>query len=482
MPSDNNNPTRRSLLKATGATSGLLLVSPAETGIASADHTASACKSEPALQGQFPLEEQQPTRTEPYCRNVELVGHNSIGNRGANHDMVWYADYAYVSLGVNEFVANADPTVDTTFYGTAVIDASDPKNPSVTDVIRNHIHPQAFEGLGVSTRNDLLVTYHFHDGTLQIHDLTDPAHPSLLSTTTLPIDNIVIPAFSPDEEILYMSHDSRRNETADHGLAAVDISDPAKPSVVATHPKTGHAQSVNSDGTRLYLAENGVKVFDISEIQRREEDPQFERLGEYQTSSITQRGPTFVRNGREFVMTQDEADGEFKRPLPGRDGTFGGECPWGIVRIYDVTDGSAPRKVGEHKLEVNKYVNCPFTQKDSTLTPGGRAELTFYSPHYSQLDTTDDPNAAFFSWSASGLRVADFSDETNPSEIAYYNPPPNPNTEFGEYSSWGQTDDFVDAVPSRIRYRPDLGHIWFASVNGGFHIVELTGEARDIPK
>lgn len=300
---EDSSPTRRTVLKAAGITSGLLAGGAVGSAVTGAHHKTSTCNPEPGLQGQFPLEEQQPTRTDPYCRNVELIGHTSIGNRGANHDMVWYGDYAYVSLGLRETLANTDPTVDTTHYGTAVIDASDPTNPTVTDVIKNHIHPQAFEGLGVSTRNDVLVSYHFHDGTLQIHDLTDPAHPALVSTTTLPINNIVIPAFSPDEEIVYMSHDSRTNKTADPGLAAVDISDPLHPTVIATHPKTGHAQSVNSDGTRLYLAENGVEVFDISEIQKRDDNPEFERLGEYQTSSITQRGPTFVRNGREFLVT-----------------------------------------------------------------------------------------------------------------------------------------------------------------------------------
>lgn len=146
-----------------------------------------------------------------------------------------------------------------------------------------------------------------------------------------------------------------------------------------------------------------------------------------------------------------------------------------------MTDGSDPRLVEKYKLEVNRYLNCPATQKDSSLTPGRRAELTFYSPHYSEVDTHDDPNAAFISWSASGLRLADIGDLENPTEIAYYNPPPTPDTEFGDYSAWSKTDDFVDAVQSRVRYRPDSGHIWFSSVNSGFHIVELAGEATTIP-
>lgn len=326
--------TRRTILKATGRTSGFLLGTASGTGLSVADNQQNACQPEPGLQGQVPLEEQQPTRTDPYCQNIDLVGHTSIGNRGANLDMVWYGDYAYVCLAIDQSFAKQDPTVDTSNLGTAVIDASDPTNPTVTDILQTHIHENAFEGLGVSTAQNLLIAYHHHTGTLQIHDLSNPAHPTLLSTTDLPIEGTVIPAFSPDEEIIYMSHHSRTSKTANPGLAAVDILDPQNPTVIATHPKTGHAQAVNADGTRLYLAENGLKVFDILEIQRRDDDPEFKRLGEYRTSSLTQRGRTFVKNGREFAITQDEADGEFKRPLPGRDGTIGGECPWGIVHSF----------------------------------------------------------------------------------------------------------------------------------------------------
>lgn len=490
MPSDSGNPTRRAVLKATTRTSCGLVGTVAGSGVISANHRTSNCHAEPGLQGQIPLENQKPGRTEGYCRNIDVVGHNSIGDRGANLDMVWYGDYAYVSLAIDQFQANIDPTIDKTYYGTAVIDASDPTNPTVTDVLKSHIHEKAFEGLGVSESNDLLVALHHHSGVIAIHDLTDPAHPAHVSTTNLGISNVVIPAFSPDEEIIYMSHHNKSRKTGDDprtteeepGIAAVDISDPSDPNIIVTHPKTGHAQSISHDGTRLYLADNGVKVFDCSEIQHREDNPEFKRMGEYNTSDLAQRGPTFTRNGREYFITQDEADGDGKRPRPGQDGIFGGGCPWGIVRVYDVTDGSNPRKVSEYKLEVNKYINCPFTQKDGTLTPGVRAVLTFYSPHFCQLDAFDDPNAAFFSWSASGLRVADFRETENPTEIAYFNPPPNPNTEFRKHSIWGKTDQFLDAVPSRIRYRPASGHIWFASVNGGFHIVELTGKASDIPK
>lgn len=204
-------------------------------------------------------------------------------------------------------------------------------------------------------------------------------------------------------------------------------------------------------------------------------------MGHYHTFDIPQRGPTFRRKGREYFVTQDETDGDGKRVRPESGVSIGGGCPWGIVRFYDVTDGSNPRKAGEFKLEVNEHLNCPRTQKDGSLTPGGRAVANFYSPHYGGIPTTDDPNVAIFSWNASGLRVVDIRDLQSPREIAYYNPPPNPTTNE-RCNTWACTNEFVDAVESRVRYRPDTGHIWFASVSNGFHIATLTGGASDIPK
>jgi hypothetical protein len=396
-----------------------------------------------------------------------LVGQNTIEDRGANFQLNWYRDYAYV--GMAHVAERGDPTTDDPLWGTAVIDAADPENPEVTSVIQTPAHFNTWEALEVSDERDLMVCSG-NTEYMDIHDLSDPANPQLLSSIELPLHSHGL-ILSPDENTAYIAEYQMDSEPANPGLVAYDISDPTHPKLIATHPQTGHDPGMSLDGTRLYLAATGLIVFDISEIEHRQFNPEFKRMGERQTADTTHAGETFSKNGREYYITQDEVDG---------DGEKWGGCPWGWARIYDVTDGWAPKQVGEFKLEVNKYVNCHLTQKDTGPNPGALSALGFYSAHYNGLDRTRNPNVSFFSWYASGLRVADIRDVTSPTEIAYYNPPPNPNTKFQQYNIWSQTTRFADATPSYVRYRPESGNVWVVSVQNGLQILELTGGARDI--
>lgn len=265
MHMHDSNPTRRAVLKVAGISSGALLGASGVFGSTSAAHNPTTCRPEPGLQGQVPLQ-YQPTRTDAYCRNIELVGHNSIENRGANYDMVWYGDYAYLNTAWGN-----NPN-----DGTAVIDASNPQDPTVTTIIQRN----SFECMAVSESRDLLILG--CAGKLVLFDLADPAHPEELSITDIPISG-VIPALSPDDTIVYISRFNpfitedinKTRGTANPGMAAIDISDPLEPKVVATHPDDGHAPGISLDGKKLYLGDHGVTVYDISEIQQGEDNPEY---------------------------------------------------------------------------------------------------------------------------------------------------------------------------------------------------------------
>src|ERR1051325_11435513 len=75
------------------------------------------------LQGQVPLEDQKSGRSQrPYSSNMRLVGQQDIQNRGANGNMAWIGDCAYVA----SYFGGSDPSV-----GLAVVDASRPQNPEL---------------------------------------------------------------------------------------------------------------------------------------------------------------------------------------------------------------------------------------------------------------------------------------------------------------------------------------------------------------
>lgn len=462
---DNDHHTRRDVLRSSATTSGALL---GATITGSANGAAShgdeqTCVREPGLQGQVPLQNQLEGRTETYCRNTRLVGQNTIEDRGANFQMTWYGDYAYVGMAHLYSQETDDP-----LWGTAVIDASDPHDPQVTTILKSPANLNAWEAMSVSERRDLLVVSGSTDY-IDVFDLSDPADPTLISSTRLPVQSHGL-ILSPDAKTAYISS----NDDGPPGLIAIDVSDPARPEVIATHPQNAHDVQVSRDGKRLYLAFKGVIVFDTSEIERRKSDPEFRPMGERRTKNTSHAGAVFRRNGRRYFVTPEEIDDDTE--------TVNGACPWAWVRIYDVTDDWAPRQVGQFKLQVNEVENCDRTQKDMTASPGLLTHWSLYSSHYMGLDTEQDPNAAFVTWYGSGLRVTDVRDHEHPTEIAYYNPSPNPNTKFGEYSIFSPVDQYLDSTTSYVRYRPETGNIWFVSGSNGFQIVELTGGAADIPR
>lgn len=469
MVDDGSRLTRRNVLKVAG-TSGILTGGTmVNGGSVAASHNEPTCNPEPGIQGQAPLEEQAPSRTEPYCQNMRLVGQNTIEDRGANFQLNWYGDYAYITVAHPSMEAPSnDPITDEPLWGTAVIDASNPENPELTSIVKSPAHSNGWEALSVSEKRDLLVCSG-NTGFLDIHDLSDQSDPQFISSVELPLHSHGL-ELSPDGKTAYV------NSTGDDpGLVAYDISDPAHPEVIATHPLSGHCTTLNHSGTRLYYGSSGVVVLDVSEVERRAPDPEIKRMGETRTREVTHSGRVFRKQGREYFITQDEVDGDAPGGLkPG--------CPWGFARITDVTDGWAPREVSQFKLDVNKYVNCPETQKDALPNQGLVSNFAFYAAHYNGIDREQNPNVSFFSWYASGLRVVDIRDIANPAEIAYYNPPPNPDTEFYTRSIWSQNNQFVDATVSYVRYRPKTGHIWVNSVQNGFQILELTGGVKDIPR
>ena len=78
------------------------------------------------------------------------------------------------------------------------------------------------------------------------------------------------------------------------------------------------------------------------------------------------------------------------------------------------------------------------------------------------------------------MRIVDLRDPTKPVEVGYYKPGANPDTPLsGNGLNWtGLNDQVSDGCASHVRYVPESGHIWFACVTTGFHVVELNPDLR----
>ena len=88
---------------------------------------------------------------------------------------------------------------------------------------------------------------------------------------------------------------------------------------------------------------------------------------------------------------------------------FGTGCPWGHVRLADITDPTTPVVVGEYDL--------PDKPSCDGISP-----RTAYTSH----NATVLHDLALVTWYAGGLQAIDISDPTQPAQLAAFHPDPLP--------------------------------------------------------
>lgn len=465
---------------------------------------------EPGLQGQIPLSEQlNGSSAQGYRKGLRLVGQNTILDRGANFAMAWIDDCAYVTTTSpgQIFGPTSSPYIDPKFNplnGMAVIDAADPRNPKLLDILQSPAMLAPHESLQANQARKIIVATRGGGTAFDVYDASDCRKPVLAASINIGIGitlpelpaligglgkiDIGLPFFG---HALCMSDDGRTAYATSSAStnAVINLDDIKKPQVIQLFAPAGHDCGLNPEGTRLYLAtfgfvsfgmglpngpavgQNGMAIFDVSGFHQREvpvaplliapAPPQVGFLG--WTNIAIGSAPTagshtarwFRNGGRTYLYSSDEWP-------------TAGVCPWAHGRILDITDETNPVQVSEIRLEVNKAENCLKTEID----------VANYSAHYVGFDDVYNATTLFTTHYTGGLRVWDIRDPAQPKEIAYWHPVPNPNTPTVPLSEFfGSSGSRWDAVPTYVRYRPETGHIWIAGYSSGFQILEFTESA-----
>jgi len=432
------------------------------------------------LQGQVPLEDQQSGRSQkPYASNVRLVGQQDVQNRGENGNLGWIGDCAYVAA----YFGGHDP-----LEGMAVIDASNPSNPTVVTMEpgtpgTRESQVEANEKRGVVIVMPFRVQktpYGDPPGPteLQIYDASKDCK-APVRVGTYDFGDIVTHEFriSDDGNTVWVTVSG--DTAAGDALSAIDIADLAHPKLLTTWdlsqepgmPKSGmHDLDVNTDGTRAYgnvswlvdgVTHQGLTVLDTSEVTARRPNPKIRRISSFNWGPPEDFGFTHSSqlahiNGRQYLITEDETMGATGGP-----DHHGVGAPWGWARVIDITDERYPLQVSTIKLEANESRFASRTDRDKAI----------YGSHYLGVDNPANTSLVFFTWYSSGLRVWDVRDPYAPKEIGYYIPGARPNAKLAVSDSYPNKN--VDYTYSYVRYRPETGHIWFNSLFNGFQIVEL---------
>lgn len=458
--------------------------------VLSTSFAAMAQQPERRLQGQVPLADQLSGRAlKGYTNGFQLIGHNNIYNRLQNGNLGWVDDCAYVAAYFGSAYAD--------YSGLAVLDASNPNSPFVTQTWPGT--PGARESQVEGNEDSRMVVVmpfpratFFGDpasaeSTLDIYDVPAGNCSKLIRRGTFRFgtakshdkmgQKVVTHEHRIWKNIIYVTASSPAHPGP--ALYVIDASDRDNPTMIATWDMSDepggrlsglHDVDVSPDGTRLYgnirvagsdlNSTGGLVVLDTTEVAKWSpgmQPPKINRVGDLLLWSKPLVGGShtaqyFENNGRKYVAVANE----------------GGGCPAAHAQIVDVTYELHPVVVSSMRLEVNRPEYCDRTRPDHDgLVLGDRGGVDGllmqyrYGAHYAGIDDVQNGKYLAITWYGAGLHLFDVSDPYTPKHVGEFNPPARDN---------GTGRAVVDRTYSFVRFHN--GNLWFTSANGGFWIVK----------
>jgi hypothetical protein len=332
-------------------------------GLTPQTRCAPGSRAETDRQGRIPLRDYESGRAaKGYTCNATDIAHEGDGGGFQVHRYVDEAGrecayYDQTTLFPRRELEGASA-------GVAVLDMSNPAKPVRTAVLDTFAMRTPHESLRLNDKRGLLVAVAgsavTQVGVVDVYDVSeDCRRPVLKSSTPLGVLGHE-GGISPDGNTYWAA------TTADRGLTAIDISDPALPRIIWRSVDTAtHGLSVSDDGNRLYLADvasdrglvqnyvteitnggGGMRVLDVSQVQARAAVPQVTEVGYVTWPEVTipQNTIPVTIKGRKYVVEFDEFDSNVTAYAP--DENVGG------VRIIDISDETKPKVVSRIRLAV----------------------------------------------------------------------------------------------------------------------------------
>jgi hypothetical protein len=429
--------------------------------------------------------------------NMEVVGHNDLGGRGFNGDVFVHNGAAYVGhwgftdwATGNERFCPEEPN-----SGVAVLDVSDPAQPTVVSHLQNPAGTSAEDvvaytapsgplagrdiaAAGIQVCGGSRYDTSFFRG-LMLWDVSDPSRPQALGSVDtgcctrglheFEIEHrpdlgrtfayVTVPASEyPDDA----SPSGVRDQAGRGDFRLIDITDPTAPFEVSdwgvvkdaggplgpglgcdADPIYGHGAEPTDDGTRVFLSywDSGFVALDLSDPA----DPTLLGHTTYPANADGDAHSASYDDARGLLFTADEDFCKTSGPDT--------EKGYGYLRVYDYADPAGPVQIGEYRT--------PNSMGTDDQAAGD------YVIHNPLVVGTD----VLISWYSDGVRVVDASDPTDPREVAHFVPPAAHNpvkpSQRGVLTNtpqvWGVAHDDV------------TGLIYASDMNSGLWILRRTG-------
>jgi len=387
----------------------------------------------------------------PSAPRLVQVGHNPLFGRGMNAAPAIYKDFLYVGNRTDnsDTCAAGGTGCPHPHPGVLVLSIRHPAHPTVVGEIgapEEGTIGQTSRELRVWPQAGLLMVMSFRCSSaihvcpanqpdvwnIKFFDVrANPVNPPLVATYVPPQRPhemfLWLDPKRPGRALLYVTTPSSSLDPARPNLVVTDISraragvfdeivhvnfnnlfDPAglsQPANLALH-----SIGLSADGRRTYLAhlDGGFLVADSSEVADAIPNPAVRRITNT-ADRVTWTNPeahsAVQVPGRRLALTTDELYGTFTAPDHG--------CPWGWVRLMDVSDPAHPRQLSEYKLAENGTSFCD--------TPAGQddARVSFSSHNPTVLK-----HLALVTWHSSGFQVIDIADALRPRQAAVASPTP----------------------------------------------------------
>lgn len=439
--------------------------------------------------------------------NMRLVGHHDLQARSAYWGVIQEQGRRWIAyVGHHNGTAFNSLTGMVETNGNSIIDVTNPRRPFL-------LHHLPADGgsqmVQVCSGDELpagepgkwyLLRTNGNNGH-QIYDVTDPSNPVFIVDVTSGLNGTHKNWWECETGIAYLVADLRpEGWTTNRGLKVFDLSDPNSPDFIRNFGMVGSQPGATEPpirdpgiheptrlGDHVYLAygtsgEGAMQIVDRTALLEGGPAPTEENLLE---PVIAQLNMPDYWGGHTAWAMHDVVIPEFELFEDPESETQGSPRDFVILTsestsnscfepmqhmtfMVDITDPDFPFPVSNYHVEEPEGEFC-----DRGGRFGAHSQNWSYNENFYK-------KVVIFSWFNAGARAVDVRNPYHPKEVGFFIPATTENTDERCAEIGGIEECFIAIQTNNVELdERDLVYL-FDRANTGMHIVELTGEAREI--